>query len=158
MFMGIDPGKSGGFAVIDDDGDLIEAVNMPSSEVGIWQWISEWDPADINMCCIERVHAFPGQGVTAMFTFGQGYGTLRMAVIAATIAFETVGTRTWQKTFGVKPRQTKKGETKLQFKDRLKDHCQQLFPQEDFWDGTLGFQRAVCDAILIAEHTRRVFK
>jgi Holliday junction resolvasome RuvABC endonuclease subunit len=95
---------------------------------------------------IEHVHAMPKQGVSSTFKFGVGYGGLRMALIAASIPFEEVTPRTWQKALGVVVR--KKTETKTQFKNRLKAKAQQLFPRESITLKT-------ADALLIAEYCRR---
>lgn len=152
--MGIDPGKSGGLCNIRSDGTIIILDPMPKTEMDIWNWMKS---CSVHMAYIEKVHSFPGQGVASTFTFGMGYGGLRMALTAAEIPFGEVTPRTWQKNFGISPRKKKgKGiETQLQFKERLRAKCQQLFPSLDIWDMTLTLQRSVCDAILIAEYARR---
>lgn len=164
LYLGIDPGESGGLAVVSNNRDReLYYTSMPTTEWDIWKWISDANsvntpdgPLRIQDCCIEKVHAFPGQGVTSMFTFGVGYGGLRMALISAQIPFQEVQPRTWQKHFGISPR--KKAEAKPAFKERLRGKCQQLFPSLDVWNNTLGIQRSVCDAILIAEYVRRTSK
>ena len=108
----------------------------------------------VHMACIEKVHAMPKQGVTSMFTFGYGYGGLRMALIAAGFPFQEVQPRAWQKHFGITAK--KPSESKQQFKDRLRAKCQQLFPRlVDLWGLGITKQRMVCDALLIAEYCRQ---
>lgn len=155
IYIGVDPGKSGGMAVI--HWDRIELLPFTkATEKEIWKFFSRAiNPTAGMKCLIEKVHAMPGQGVTSMFTFGQGYGFLRGCLTAATIPYEEVQPRAWQKALKIKPRDSKGGESKNQFKDRLRGKAQQLFPQESVWERTLGEQRAVCDALLIAEFCRR---
>jgi len=141
-WIGIDPGKSGGLVKISRNQICLTA--MPKTEKDIFEWFT--GTLDNPVAIIEKVHAMPGQGVTSMFTFGMGYGGLRMALIACQIPFEEITPRTWQKAFGIIPR--KKTETKTQFKNRLKAKAQQLFPKENI---TL----ATCDALLIALFCQR---
>jgi len=149
-FVGIDPGQSGGLAIVcvypnmEVYPDMECAVPMPSTERDIWDWFNSLPPR--TMALIELVHAMPGNGVSSMFKFGAGYGGLRMALIASGIPFEGVQPRAWQKELGIPPK--KKTETKTQFKNKLKAKAQQLFPAEDVTLKT-------ADALLIAEYCRR---
>lgn len=92
-YIGIDPGQSGGFAVLNNNG-IVEVIKMPPTETDIWNWISS------NKNCfavIEKVHSMPGQGVASTFKFGYGFGGLNMALVAAKIPFELISPRQWQK-------------------------------------------------------------
>ncbi len=80
-----------------------------------------------------------GNGVTSMFTFGMGYGGLRMALIAAAIPFVEVTPQSWQKAIGC----LTQGD-----KNVSKAKAQQLFP-------TVKVTHAVADALLLAEWRRR---
>ena len=145
IYIGIDPGQAGGLALIDGVVNCVTAIKMPNTESDIWHWFSKVGNSQC-FAIIERVHSMPGQGVASTFKFGQGYGGLRMALIAAGIPFEEVSPRSWQKYLNVTSRD--KMETKTEFKNRLKAKAQQLFPQ---FDVTL----MTSDAILIAEYNRR---
>lgn len=84
-----------------------------------------------------------------MFKFGASTGGLRMALIASGVIFDEIPPKQWQKFVGVIGT---KGETKTQFKNRLKAKAQQLFPEQRV---TL----ATADALLIAyycKHSKRV--
>ena len=150
-YIGIDPGKSGGIAVI--QGSKVECFRMPNTEKDGWSLFAENKEGRV-FAVIEKVHSMPGQGVKSMFSFGQNYGFLRGCLTAAQIPFEEITPQAWQKKLGVVGR--KKGEPKPQLKERLRQKAQQLFPQEEVWERTLGEQRAVCDALLIAEYCRRI--
>ena len=157
VFIGSEPGKQGGLVYI--QGGEICYTQMPSTEREIWNWFDEIPepegPLKERIAVIEKVHAMPGQGVTSMFTFGQGYGFLRACLIASGIRFQEVTPRTWQKEVGVpaKPKELTKPEHKL----RLLAIAQQLFPRMPLWKEkkAKGRQLAVCDALLIAEYCRR---
>ncbi len=133
-FIGIDPGKSGGIAIIDETGAF--AIKMPDTEKDIFEYLR--DNSHNAFCLIEQVHAMPGQGVTSMFNFGMGYGGLRMALIAANIPFETVTPQRWQKALGC---QTKGN------KNVTKKKAQELFPD-------IKITHAVADSLLISHYLK----
>jgi hypothetical protein len=172
IYMGVDPGKSGGVVIIWDQ-DNIDPYPMPTTEWDIWVLFDNLLDVNMMKAMIERVHSMPNQGVASSFTFGVGYGGLRMALTAARISFEEVSPKTWQKGLAILPRKkhTKSrkvknrkgkwviqkygGETDTQWKNRLRAKAQQLFPELPVWSRTKGEQKAVCDALLIAEYCRR---
>lgn len=140
-YIGIDPGKSGGIAIVSADTNLKPfCCKMPETERDIWDLIvslKDWRDYP-SVAVIERVHAMPGQGVTSMFTFGQGYGSLRMALIAAGIPFQEVTPQRWQKDMGCRTGGNK---------NISKAKAQQLFP-------LMKITHAHADALLIAEWGR----
>ena len=142
-YIGIDPGKSGGIAII-ADGCEPWAVKMPETERDIYDTIRalrSWSDRDA-VALIERVHSSPQMGVVSAFTFGSGYGALRMALIAAEIPFTEVTPAVWQKTQGCRTN----GD-----KNISKARAQQLFP-------TLKITHATADALLIARHCQLINK
>ena len=149
--IGIDPGKSGGMALVDADGDAKTFAFAKGTERDTWQWLRDAD-IDIECCYLEKVHAMRGkdgrkQGVTSAFAFGQSYEFLRGCVIATGISFEEVNPQQWQKSFGLI--RTSKAETITQKKNRHKAKAQQLFPG-------IKITHAIADALLIAEYGRRL--
>jgi crossover junction endodeoxyribonuclease RuvC len=150
-YLGIDPGKSGGLCRLSESGEVAALSVMPDTELDTWQWFQGWGT---EFALIELVHSMPQQGVSSTFTFGKGYGGLRMALTAVGIPFETVTPQAWQKGLGITPK--KKIESKAEFKARLRAFAQRLFPSLDLWGRTKGEQLSVCDALLIAEFNRRV--
>jgi|SRR5688572_5597639 len=144
--IGIDPGASGGIAVIDGYEHVTRVYAMPQTESDTWGLVSElarW-PGELR-AVIERVHAFPGQGVSSSFTFGRNYGFLRACLIAAQVPFEEVFPRTWQTALGC---MNSKKLAKPAHKRKLRGVAQQLFPAVDVTLKT-------CDALLLAEFLRR---
>lgn len=136
LFMGVDPGASGGIAIVDHEGRLVFVTKMPDTERDIYQAISN----DVDYTYIEKVHSFPGQGVSSTFKFGVSYGGLRMALIAAGLRFETVTPQRWQATLQCRTAGNK---------NITKRRAQELFPD-------MKVTHAIADALLIAEYARRV--
>lgn len=145
LYLGIDPGQSGGIAIVDQDGNCTSLVNMPETEQDILWAIPFGDTVAFGM--IEKVHAMPKQGVSSTFKFGVGYGGLRMAMVAMAIRFDEVPPQRWQKALGVVPRDAKV-ESKNDHKNKLLAKAQQLFPN-------VKITKHTADALLIAEYTRR---
>lgn len=153
LYVGIDPGGSGGMATINAIGDPV-AGKMPATERDIWEMIKGWSHCE-PVAVIEKVGGYVGDGEgkgggrangSAMFKFGLSYGGLRMALIAAGIPFEEISPQTWQKAMKITPKAKDEGRTA--WKNRLKAKAQQLHPQ-------LTVTLATADAILIAEYCRR---
>ena len=146
LILGIDPGKSGGLAVIWPCG--AEVHKMPDTERDLWDCIRELVPNG-GRAYIEKVHAMPGQGVTSMFSFGQNYGMLRAFLVAHGIPFETVTPAKWQREFAL-PSLKAAGSPSAK-KNAHKARAQELFP-------SLRITHAVADALLIAEWGRRLVR
>lgn len=142
LVIGIDPGKSGGIAFRSASG--AEAFKMPATERDIFYLLHRNTVEALveSFCYIEKVHSMPGQGVKSMFTFGMGYGGLRMALIANGIPFETVTPGKWQRAMSC----LTKGD-----KNVSKARAQELFPE-------IKVTHAIADALLIAEYGWRIRK
>lgn len=135
---GIDPGASGAYA----QGTVVFPFKN-RTERDIWDLFLKMMPCKVY---IEKVHAMPKQGVSSTFKFGQNYGALRMALIAAQIPFEEVRPADWMREFGLR---RKKGESDTSWKNRKKAKAQQIFP-------LAKVTHATADALLIAEYGRRL--
>ena len=102
-WLGIDPGKRGAIAWCDDSGP-VSVIAMPETEREVWDELNRitfgrgycgLGPVEC-FAVIEDVHSMPGQGVVSAFTFGCGYGGLRMALIGLGIPFRAVSPAKWQ--------------------------------------------------------------
>jgi hypothetical protein len=152
-YIGIDSGRAGGIAVL--RGKEVFLTRMPETEGDVLHWIrTHADEAVATVAAIEQVSGYIGdrgdgsgrQPGSAMFKFGQGYGGLRMALLASAVPFEEVTPRAWQKAIVKSSRG--KSESKTAWKNRIKSVAQQLFPSEKV---TL----ATSDALLIALYCKR---
>jgi len=83
LVLGIDPGKSGGLSVIDENLNLIATYPMPTVKVSGKDKVCPsglkaiFESHQIDLAVIEKVGARPGQGVVSMFSFGDLYGVVR---------------------------------------------------------------------------------
>ena len=121
--IGIDAGKNGGIAWIQDGKACVE--KMPDTLQDLWELIEgiRYFDHPQNPNCkayLEQIHSSPQMGVVSAFTFGNGFGHLEMALTAAGIPFERVRPQVWQKAMGCMT----KGD-----KNVSKRKAQELFPQ-----------------------------
>lgn len=145
-YIGIDPGKSGGIAVVDSTG-LAYAHKMPETERDILDALIEIKAQSMRdeipcRAALEFVRTMPQNGVKASFTFGMSYGGLRMALLAVGIPFVEVLPRKWQASIGCMTG----GD-----KNVSKAKAQEMFPDQKI-------THAIADALLIAEWLRRTSK
>lgn len=145
IYIGIDPGSSGGIAIT--DGELVQAWKLPVTERDTFDLFRELSDPMPHVAIIEAVGPMPGQGVTGMFAFGRSYGFLRGLLVALGVPFEEVRPQQWQKVFGLIQKGQKLSQTEK--KNRNKAKAQQLWPH-------LKITHATADALLIAEYGRRV--
>ena len=96
VYMGIDPGKTGGVAFI--SGGELHTFPMPilAGEVDagrLASLIHEYRP---TRAAVEKAQAMPKQGVTGVFSYGTGYGMIRGVLGALQVPYVLVGPRTWK--------------------------------------------------------------
>jgi hypothetical protein len=163
-FLGIDPGKSGGIALLTDD-DILQVWPMPSSERMVASFFEKRIiPAGITFALIEHEQGWSGEAQDRVTKFIRGFGILLGILYMSHIDFDEIWAQTWHKALGIKqrykPPKPKPGfalvnfipeETKAQFKNRLCGHAKQLFPGHDS-----DLDLDTCDAALIAETARRI--
>lgn len=138
-YIGIDPGVSGGIAVI-EAGRPPAAVKMPDTDTDLLKALDELAQDEDAIALLERVSASPQMGVVSAFTFGRSYGKLEMALVALEIPFDYVRPQKWQQAMGC----LSGGD-----KNVTKRRAQQLFPH-------LTITHAIADALLLAEYCRRL--
>lgn len=143
--LGIDPGKNGGIARIDQDGARV--WKMPATDRDLFDLIKSASGNHATVY-IERVYAGPRMGSSAAFKFGRGVGSVAMACVAAGVRVEWVSPQRWQRALGliVSGRGLGKGDAAK--KNRNKGRAQELFPG-------LAITHATADALLIAEYGAR---
>lgn len=122
IYIGIDPGsKSGAIAVIEEIGDTENIVLEPFSEgayIELLSYIAK--KSDSKLCCLERVSAMPGQGVSSTFAFGANFGWTQGVLQALNIPYELVRPQAWKGEFGI-----------TSDKNTSVDVCRRLFPEVD---------------------------
>ena len=146
IYLGIDPGKSGGIAIVGDG--KCHAFKMPDTDFDIFEAITE---AGASMVILEKVHSSPQMGVVSAFKFGASFGALKMACVAARCRVELVSPQKWQKAMSLKAIGKGIGQGDTAKKNRNKAKAQELFPQ------VKKITHATADALLLAEYGRRTF-
>lgn len=137
IFLGIDPGQSGGISA--HHGSQVMAFGFTNkTPMDIYKIIKLLRVKNC-VAMIEKVHSMPKQGVASSFTFGKGYGFLLGCLTALEIPFEYVSPQKWQKYLGC----LTKGD-----KNISKQKAQELFP-------SLKITHAIADALLIGEYLKR---
>lgn len=161
-FIGIDPGVSGGIAIVDEERTLYLVRPMPETGLellclikvavgsnasvyrGVLEQVSGWQGGNKKEDGSD--HKSQGAPGSAMFEFGRSFGHCELALAAADIhegtGYDLVRPQKWQKEFNL---------PKLEYSDR-KRYCRDL-AQEMFPDVKVTL--ATADALLLAEYCRR---
>lgn len=142
--IGIDPGISGGLALVDALGRA-QCWPMPRTPRDIWLWSG--DVAQPDLVVLEKVHGFPTDSPRAITTFMKNAGALDMLLAAREWRTHRVTPRDWQKRLGVP--QKPKGWNKTRWKNELKRLAQDKFPG-------LHITLNTADALLIGEAGRQI--
>lgn len=156
IYIGIDPGNSsGGIGVIEcheSGNNICHSYRMDKmTDTDIAKLFEEMrlvmESGVKVMAITEKVNAVYKSAANAMFSFGGNYYSIQMAMICNKIPFEIVLPAKWMSDFSMKKT---KGEGKPQWKLRLRQKAEQIFPDAKIETNT-------ADAILIAEYCRRKF-
>ena len=144
IYIGLDPGKSGGVAFILENSlytfkcpstvhDMVEEINF-CNKLG-----PEYD----IFAVVEKVWSFPGQGVRSVFTFGENYGTWLGILATLKIPHKLVVPNKWMKHFGSMPKDKRKR------KNFIKSLAQQLYPNTKITLST-------SDAVMLAVYAKEI--
>ena len=147
LFIGVDPGKSGSIAFIDNNTGKAWSFKLSDTDKdivdGMRDALSTQDNGAADAFAIlEKVHSSPQMGVKSAFTFGQSFGKLEMILSCFDIRFEYVSPSKWQGDMKCRT----KGD-----KNITKAAAQRLFPD-------LKIIHANADALLLAEYALRKAK
>ena len=108
--IGIDPGLSGGIAILDDL-KIFDIFDMPimsegkknKNQLNSAQLVNIIKKNIISngdtFLIVEQVSAMPGQGVTSMFNFGQTFGSIKGICAALNLPIFFVRPAKWKKHF-----------------------------------------------------------
>ena len=155
VYIGIDPGKNGGIAVI----SYKNARRANHREVDVYPYSDEQlvdtikDIAYLknvlnvdSICILEHVHAMPKQGVSSTFNFGMNFGFIQGVLKAYGIPYELVTPQKWKKEFSC----TSDKNTSI-------DVCKRLFPKVNLkkTERCKKDHDGMAEALLMAEYGRR---
>ena len=142
IYIGVDPGKKGAFAVIDGE------------DVNVYPWddlrfciILSALPRIQCIAAVEKVGAMPGQGTVSMFNFGKSAGFIEGALTALGIPYQLIAPATWKKEFSLI------GKDKSESIAVCKHHCPgiSLLPTDRCRKESDG----MAEAVLMAKYAQR---
>lgn len=140
LYCGVDPGASGGIAILDRDGGIVGVWPMPETEHETVEIFAEFAPR-LAVVALEKVGAMPGQGIASTAKFMRHYGFLRGVLATMLLRREDVRPQVWQQALGCLS-----GGKKAVTRQR----AQQMFPKCH-----VRITDKLADALLIAEWARR---
>jgi len=154
LYVGIDPGLSGGIAAISERGSVLRVRRMPKTDgelLAIFKQLDDLASFDDGgvFAMLEHVHSTPQMGVASSFTFGVGFGKLLMCLEAVQMPYELVAPIRWQNVIQCRTPREVRAELGHKDKNINKRKAQELFPREEV-------THAIADALLLAEYCRRV--
>jgi len=149
IIIGIDPGSaSGGMAWFEED-ELKTLRFKECTEKELSNWFKEFTFNDpLVAAIIEKVHTFPGQGISSAGKFMENFGMLKGFLMALDIPFQEVSPQKWMSYYGMKRDKT---ENKTEWKKRLRQKAQELYPKTKIVSET-------ADAVLIARYAKEVLE
>lgn len=156
LVLGIDPGSASGALCL--LGEEIQFFDIEKgNEVEIAWWFRECSNADVKLALIERVGAFPGQGVSSAFNFGAGVGILKMGLRLSGWTWQEVSPVKWQEGIPGKPAKTGKLATdrsayRRALKRSIYDWVRSQYPEADLTSFSKHSDRA--DALAIAHYAK----
>jgi Holliday junction resolvasome RuvABC endonuclease subunit len=152
-YIGIDPGSCSGCIAILTVNELNEIVfyyTIEFSKMTTKEWfkeLKELTEGETNSVILEKVHGMPGMNVTAISSFMKNVGHIEMALLALNLPFKEVTPQSWMKHYGMK---RKEGETKTEWKRRLRELLQRTLPGFNVTNDT-------ADAMLIAYYAKESY-
>jgi hypothetical protein len=146
LYLGIDPGFSGAWGMIDHNGKYQSCGDMLNNGKHILsrhvhaEIIQAIEQQDIQ-CVIEAVHSMPGQGVASSFKFGMAYGAAIAIMERINCPWHMVTPHKWKKDMG------------LTFDKNLSlEMARKLWPQAPL---TRKMDNGRAEALLMAEWLRK---
>ena len=147
IYIGIDPGKNGGIAIVSTLENKIEKIGVKCySDEDLLSILKDAEEYIQKVCYLEKVHAMPKQGVSSTFNFGMNYGFIQGVLKAYGIPYELVTPQKWKKEFSC----TSDKNTSIEV-------CKRLFPSVNLkaTDRCKKDHDGMAEALLIAEYGRR---
>ena len=145
-YLGIDPGKNGGLAVISADGTPCCWTRMPQGVGQIVDWIGKAQHGYSRLVLVtEKAQAMPKQGIASAFRYGQHFGLFEAAAALLKVPYHEVSPVVWKKAMGL-------SSSKLV----SIDVCRRLFPSVELIPaGCRSAHDGIAESILVAEWGRR---
>ena len=161
VYVGCDPGMTGGLAAVDQEGVLISVIPIPrvhgSTGPQDYHAIKEWFASIKKMgkveAALERISVRPGEGVKSTLTAGTNWGFLKGMLVAIGARYVEPTPQAWKKVLGLPKRS---GKERKKGKEDAVVLATQLFPGIDLTPGRKRIPHdGMADSVLIAEYARR---
>lgn len=143
IYIGIDPGKHGAYAIIDE-----------GSTAQVWPWDDSEFATKMRglnhlphvMACVEKVGAMPGQGVNSMFNFGKSAGFIEGVLTALGIPYQLILPKKWKVEYGLNSDKVESVKV-----------CKQLFPDVNLLPSSRCRKESdgMAEALLMALYAKR---
>ncbi len=147
LIIGIDPGKGGGVAILEQKDNSYMSMKFPKEledlSAMLETFIQRYNTKDIFVM-IEHVHSFPTDSRPAAFSFGRNLGHWEGILSTYELEWSTVAPRTWQEHYDIPVI-----KNKHERKNWLKDIAKSLFPN-------VKVTLHVSDALLIANYAKEL--
>ncbi len=153
-YIGIDPGYTGGIAILDEKAQIVELYDMPVIAVGktkkeldgpgivkILENYSRMILSQDSHVFIEKCQSMPRQGVVGVGRYMEGYGRLRGICEGLSLPYTLVRPQTWKKEMMPDMDTKEKGQSIVRAK--------QLYPDIDL---PRKKDHGLADAVLIGRH------
>ena len=146
MYMGIDPGKAGALALINDKRQIICLEGFNRDEYMACMRDAAGLEDMIAACCLEQVGAMPGNGGKSMFSFGENFGWIQGVLDSFNVRYQLIPPKRWKHEFGLDSDKNKSIEV-----------CKHLFPEVSLKrsPGSRKDDDGLAEALLMAEYARR---
>lgn len=146
MIAGIDPGYTGGIAILSDNGNAISNLyDMPILDIGKGKKYLDGNrireiflECEVKVVFIEKAQTMPGQGISSTGAYMKAAGIIEGICIGMEISYELVHPMSWKRAI---LKDMPKGKEASILK------CKQLFPG---WTLNRKKDHGICDAALIA--------
>lgn len=152
LYIGIDPGLSGGIAIIRDQAVTTTPMPLAGGELDIAElanWLRRWDVAQ-GIAVVEKAQSMPKQGIASAFNYGTGYGQVLGLLTALRIRTELVRPTEWKKVILA-------GTAKD--KDAAIAYVRRAFPGVSLLASmkSTKMHDGMADALCLAEYGRRAY-
>jgi len=152
IFIGIDPGKSGGIASIVCGAAGVSI--MDDSIQGILQTIQQilryQDSMDRVHVFLEKGQTMPQNGGVHSYNYGHHNGSIEGILVALKLPYTLIKPQTWMKVMHVGT------DSKLETKERSVQACRRIFPDLNLTPPRCRKPHdGMAEALLIAEYGRR---
>jgi len=152
IYIGIDPGKSGGLAMITPEEIHVTAMILSGKDVdagAIAAWIrgKTGFPWNDVIACIEKVHSMPKQGVVSSFKFGFVTGVMHGIIRTLGIPLHMATPQAWKKVILAGT---------LKDKDAAIDFCRRVYPNVNLLatERSRKSHSGIADALCIAKYAQ----